>query len=101
MEDETQLWSRPDGGRQEIDEIDEDARATPIFAALVRGGWRQRQAVEAEQFRRDPLTAPFPSILPSTMVPLAVVSPTGPASVPSPARGGRHHLHPRLLPHYV
>lgn len=87
MYDETQLWTgtgtRQDAGRHAIDE---DAMLTPIFAALVRGGWRQRQATEAARFDRDPLTAP----LPGTAPPVGLV----------PAQeGGRHHLRRALQVH--
>lgn len=50
--------------------FDEDAALTPIFHALTRGGWRDRQheptamqrgADPVDEFHRDPLTAPLPT----------------------------------------
>jgi hypothetical protein len=70
--------------------IDEDALATPIFAALRRSVRRDEHVARrslrdpVDEFRRDPLTAPIPVQ----------------ALVPAPARsaerldGGRHHLDP-------
>lgn len=116
MDHETQLWNRLDTGRHAIDE---DALLTPIFAALARGGWRQRESIEAERFRRNPLTAPLPTAplptvplrsapLPSGPVPSGT-QPAGPrpaglrpvALVPS-QEGGRHHLRrSRAVPGYA
>lgn len=78
---DTQPWSRHDTGRHAIDE---DAVLTPIFAALARGGWRQRESAEAERFHRDPLTAPLPVESPSSGI-----APAG--HVPA-QEGGRHHV---------
>jgi hypothetical protein len=81
VDDQTPLWDVLDAGRHALDE---DALLTPIFAALTRGGWRQRQRATTaqERFRRDPLTAPIP-----------VVSAAG--AVP----GGRHHRRREPLGH--
>ncbi len=64
--------------------FDEDAALTPIFHSLNRGGWRGRQqepparrADEADEFRRDPLTAPIP------------IQAFAAAAVPSPALSAR------------
>lgn len=61
MDDQTTLWDALDAGRHALDE---DVLLTPIFAALTRSGWRQRQraATAQERFRRDPLTAPLPVV---------------------------------------
>jgi hypothetical protein len=81
VDDKTPLWDVLDAGRHALDE---DVLMTPIFAALTRGGWRQRQRADTaqERFRRDPLTAPIP-----------VVSGIGP--VPE----GRHHRRRQPLSH--
>ncbi len=56
-----EMFGGPAAGRHALDE---DAVQTPIFHALKRGGWRQRQQERTvdsvEEFRRDPLTAPIP-----------------------------------------
>ncbi len=53
--------------------LDEDAIQTPIFAALTRGGWRERRqprtAATLDEFRRDPLTAPIPVQLAGVVAP--------------------------------
>jgi hypothetical protein len=58
------------GGRHALDE---DVVQTPIFAALTRGGWRNRRqeppATSLEEFRRDPLTAPLPVQLVGAVAP--------------------------------
>lgn len=76
MDDQMQVSDLLDAGRHAFDE---DAELTPIFSALTRGGWRQRQSEYSaeERFRRDPLTAPIP------------VVPVGRPAVP--AGEGRHH----------
>ena len=68
MDDQTPLWDVLDTGRHALDE---DAALTPIFAALTRSGWRQRQRATTaqERFRRDPLTAPIPVVSGITPVP--------------------------------
>jgi hypothetical protein len=66
------------GGRHALDE---DAVQTPIFAALSRGEWQQRQQERTgsssgsssgsslDDFRRDPLTAPLPVQLAGVVTP--------------------------------
>jgi hypothetical protein len=56
-------WGPADGRHA----YNEDAALTPIFHALTRGGWDNRQhelapgpADADDEFRRDPLTAPIP-----------------------------------------
>jgi hypothetical protein len=65
-----ELLGRPTGGRHALDE---DAFQTPIFAALTRGGGRERRQVRRadslDEFRRDPLTAPIPIQLESVVAP--------------------------------
>ncbi len=73
----------------------EDAALTPIFHALTRGGWRDRQhepapapapypapADAVDEFHRDPLTAPIPVQPPAS---------TPPRSRPDRPETGRHH----------
>ncbi|WP_214403880.1 hypothetical protein, partial [Pseudonocardia lacus] len=46
--------------------LDEDALLTPIFAALARhSGRRPAPPDPVERFRRDPLTAPLPVVVPA------------------------------------
>jgi hypothetical protein len=71
-------WGPADGRHA----YNEDAALTPIFHALTRGGWRDRQhepvrSTDAtdhvsadeddpvDEFRRDPLTAPIPAQAPA------------------------------------
>jgi hypothetical protein len=62
-------WGPGDGRHA----YNEDAALTPIFHALTRGGWRSRQhepayvdhqADPADEFDREPLTAPIPRVSP-------------------------------------
>jgi hypothetical protein len=61
--------------------LDEDALFTPIFHALAAGD-RPAPVDPVERFRRDPLTAPLPVVVPARREPT-----------------GRHHRRPTRLPH--
>jgi hypothetical protein len=75
--------------------LDEDALLTPIFAALARRSGRHPSPPDpVERFRRDPLTAPLPVVVP-VVVP-ARRSPGAHARVeplPEQPAQGRHALH--------
>lgn len=84
--------------------LDEDAALTPIFHALNRSGWRERQRPEpvrgrdeVDEFRRDPLTAPIPiQAFSAAATPSAVLSRTPPrrrrAAPHAPSGSGAHAL---------
>ncbi len=85
-------WERDQDGRHALDE---DALLTPIFHALRRGGWQERQHEPAAarrvggqrfdpltEFRRDPLTAP---------IPVQAMSAT---TLPEPSSRRQGHLRP-------
>lgn len=95
--------------------LDEDAALTPIFHALNRSGWRERQRPEpvrgrdeVDEFRRDPLTAPIPvqafsaAATPSAALPRTpprrrraarqTPSDSGAHALIEPREGGRHHF---------
>jgi hypothetical protein len=83
--------------------LDEDALLTPIFAALARRSGRRPAPVDpVERFRRDPLTAPLPVVVPARRS--ARSRPGAHARAePQPERAphGRHALRraPAWLPH--
>lgn len=79
--------------------LDEDAVLTPIFAAVARRtGRRPAPPDPVERFRRDPLTAPLPVVVPARRSPgaHARVEP-----LPERPAHGRHALRraPAWLPH--
>ena len=79
--------------------LDEDALLTPIFAALMRRtGGRPASPDPVDRFRRDPLTAPLPVVVPARRRPgaHARVEP-----LPERPAHGRHALRraPAWLPH--
>lgn len=94
-------WDGPPLGRHAYDE---DAELTPIFHALTRGGWRNRQQERQltvvgpdpmEVFRQDPLGAPIPtqamgSRSRSDGAPRRR-SGSGAHAKPEARTGGRHH----------
>jgi hypothetical protein len=83
-----------DSGRHALDE---EALLTPIFATLARRVGRPAPADPVERFRRDPLTAPLPVVVPARRRPGAHARPE-----PIPERqAGRHALRrgPSWLPH--
>jgi hypothetical protein len=54
--------ARADTGRHALDE---DALLTPIFATLARRRGSPAPVDPVERFRRDPLTAPLPVVVPA------------------------------------
>jgi hypothetical protein len=86
---------RSDTGRHALDE---EALLTPIFATLARRRGRPAPVDPVERFRRDPLTAPLPVVVPARRRPGAHARPE-----PLPERpvSGRHALRrgPSWLPH--
>ena len=95
-------WDQCQEGRHALDE---DALLTPIFHALKRGGWRERQhEPTAEQrrrgrerrdpldeFRRDPLTAPIPEQAFSVVPEQSYRRPAHLRTGGSVSSTGRHH----------
>ncbi|MCO1656880.1 hypothetical protein [Pseudonocardia humida] len=89
----------PEDGGSGRHALDEDALLTPIFAALARrNGRRPAPPDPVERFRRDPLTAPLPVVVPARRRPgaHARVEP-----LPERPAHGRHALRraPAWLPH--
>lgn len=69
--------------------LNEDALFTPIFHALAGGPPPPVDPVE--RFRRDPLTAPLPVVVPARRRPEGAHART--------ESTGRHHRRPARLPH--
>jgi hypothetical protein len=93
---ESSVLDEPRTGRHALDE---EALLTPIFAALTRRTGRRPAPVDpVERFRRDPLTAPLPVVVPARRQPgaHARVEP-----LPERPGHGRHALRraPAWLPH--
>jgi hypothetical protein len=77
--------------------LNEDALLTPIFHALSGQLGRRPAPVDpVERFRRDPLTAPIPVVVPTRRRPGAHTRAESPVE-----STGRHHLRrvPARLPH--
>jgi hypothetical protein len=87
--------TRNDTGRHALDE---EALLTPIFATLARGRGRPGPVDPVERFRRDPLTAPLPVVVPARREPGAHARVEPLPERPGP---GRHALRrgPSWLPH--
>jgi hypothetical protein len=82
------LLDDPGTGRHALDE---DALLTPIFAAVARRtGRRPARPDPVERFRRDPLTAPLPVVVPARRRPGAHAAPAVP--LPDRPAHGRHAL---------
>lgn len=72
--------------------LDEDALFTPIFHALAGGPPPSPSPVDpVERFRRDPLTAPLPVVVPARRRPEGAHART--------ESTGRHHRRPARVPH--
>jgi hypothetical protein len=86
---------RADSGRHALDE---EALLTPIFATLARRRGRPAPVDPVERFRRDPLTAPLPVVVPARRQPGAHARVEPLPEHPGP---GRHALRrgPSWLPH--
>jgi hypothetical protein len=86
---------RADSGRHALDE---EALLTPIFATLARRRGRPAPVDPVERFRRDPLTAPLPVVVPARRQPGAHARVEPLPERPGP---GRHALRrgPSWLPH--
>jgi hypothetical protein len=87
--------TRSDTGRHALDE---EALLTPIFATLARRRGRPAPVDPVERFRRDPLTAPLPVVVPARREPGAHARVEPLPEHPGP---GRHALRrgPSWLPH--